>query len=238
MKNKIANDPGKRSFPGISPFVVPLVLLMFFASSLVLVNEGGTPRFIRFQIASAENGSGEGEKAAEAGKGEGAVEKKAENKEAEAERRRRDAAQARRELEGLEEKRLQIKRQEEKLKAEQMRLRALKVELADKIAELEDMHRKIEESLKKIERKRSEKEVVSREAQDKKIKQLVKMYSTMKPKQAGVIFNSMDIVIAEKILLNMKGDAAGKILAYVEGPRAALISERLAMSVGRSEGRP
>ncbi len=239
MKKKITGDFGKnRCFPGFSPFVVPFVLLMFFASSLVLINEGGTSLFLGFQIASAENGQDDGKKSAEAGKSDGAAEKKAENREGDGERRRRDAAEARRELEGLEEKRLQIRRQEEKLKAEQIRLKALKVELSDKISELEDMHRKIEESLKKIDRKRSEKEVVSREAQDRKIKQLVKMYSSMKPKQAGVIFNSMDIVIAEKILLNMKGDAAGKILAFVEGPRAALISERLAMSVSRSQGRP
>ncbi len=237
-------------------------LVLFAAVSfLVLKFQGRNDLSIGLESASAENtahGGGEEKKAETEGHGEkkaeeGQGEKKAEgghdggeggkaaegpDPKAEAERRRREAAESRRELMGLEEKRLYIKKQEEKLKAEQERLKALKQEMTEKVSELEAMHRKIEESLQKIERKRSEKEVVSKEVQDKKIKQLVKMYSTMKPKQAGLIFNSMDIVIAEKILMNMKGDAAGKILAYVESNKAALISERLAISVGRTEGRP
>ena len=254
MERENGKADRKGSTPGgVVALMGPAVMLIVLVAFLVFVNEGRGPMTFGPQSASAESKSqgGEAKKAEEAkggGHGEAKPEAVAEGKEGggkedvdrklEAERRRREAAEARREIEGLEEKRLQIRKQEERLKAEQQKLKVLKMELSDKVSELEDMHRKIEESLKKIERKRSEKEVVSKEVQDKKIKQLVKMYSTMKPKQAGAIFNSMDIVIAEKILLNMKGDAAGKILAYVESPKAALISERLAISVGRTEGRP
>ena len=43
----------------------------------------------------------------------------------------------------------------------------------------------------------------------------------------------MDIVIAEKLFLSMRGDVAGKILSFVESAKAAKISERLAESYGR-----
>jgi flagellar motility protein MotE (MotC chaperone) len=256
MKDVTDGKAGSGKNKLISAVVMGIVLsgLVLF---LIVKSQMEDYSFLGPQLANAESSShgGEEKKAAEAEKeGGGHGEKKAENghgeggqgeakketvdPKVEAEKRKKAAAETRKELEGLEEKRLQIKKQEERLKEEQMKLKALKLELSDKIGELETMHRKIEESLQKIERKRSEKEVVSKEAQEKKIKQLVKMYSTMKPKQAGAIFNSMDIVIAEKIFMNMKGDAAGKILAYVESSKAALISERLAISVGRSEGRP
>lgn len=260
MRDKTDGKAGAGKYKRL-PAVVIGVVLSGLVSFVIIKSQMADYSFIGPQLASAESSShgGEEKKAAEAEKeGGGHGEKKAEgghgekkaegghgeaktetvDPKVEAEKRKKAAAETRRELEGLEEKRLQIKRQEERLKEEQMKLKALKLELSDKISELETMHRKIEDSLEKIERKRSEKEVVSKEAQEKKIKQLVKMYSTMKPKQAGAIFNSMDIVIAEKIFMNMKGDAAGKILAYVESSKAALISERLAISVGRSEGRP
>lgn len=256
MRDKTVGKAGSGKHKLI-PVVVIGIVLSGLVSFLSIKSQLTDYSFIGPKLASAESSShgGEEKKTAEAGKeggghgekkaeggGEGKTEEKAVKEtvdpKVEAEKRRKAAAETRKELEGLEEKRLQIKKQEERLKEEQLKLKALKVELSDKISELETMHRKIEESLQKIERKRSEKEVVSKEAQEKKIKQLVKMYSTMKPKQAGLIFNSMDIVIAEKILMNMKGDAAGKVLAYVDSAKAALISERLAISVGRSEGRP
>lgn len=138
-------------------------------------------------------------------------------------------------LEGLEEKRIQLQKQEERLKAEEDRLKKLKQELEDKAAELEKTHALIQESLAKLDKKKSEKERLREAEEDKKIKQLVKVYSNMKPKQAGEIINNMDIVIAEKIFLNMKGEAAGKILSYVESSKAAMISERLAVNIGRNE---
>jgi len=52
----------------------------------------------------------------------------------------------------------------------------------------------------------------------------------MKPKNAGAILDKMDIELAYKILQIMKGDVAGKILAYVDSAKAAEISERLALN--------
>lgn len=136
-------------------------------------------------------------------------------------------------FEGLETRRQLLKEQEEKILKEQAKLKTLKKELEEKIAELEKTHSQINISLEKLDRKKSEREIRKQAAEDKKIKQLVKVYSSMKPKNAGQIINSMDIIVAEKIIKNMKGDAAGKILSYVESSRAAAISERLAADISR-----
>ncbi|GAB6096686.1 hypothetical protein JCM14469_29390 [Desulfatiferula olefinivorans] len=141
-------------------------------------------------------------------------------------------------LDGLEEKRIQLQNQEERIRKEQEKLNALKQELEDKMAELARTHELIEQSLARLDRKKSEKERLREEAEDRKIKQLVKVYSNMKPKQAGEIINKMDIVIAEKIFLSMKGEAAGQILSYVDSAKAAQISERLAVNIGSNEPDP
>jgi flagellar motility protein MotE (MotC chaperone) len=138
-------------------------------------------------------------------------------------------------LDGLEEKRIQLQKQEERIQLEQKKLNGLKQELEDKMAELERTHELIEQSLARLDRKKSEKERLREEEEDRKIKQLVKVYSNMKPKQAGEIINKMDIVIAEKIFLSMKGEAAGQILSYVDSAKAAQISERLAVNIGSNE---
>ncbi len=136
-------------------------------------------------------------------------------------------------LDGLESKRLQLKEQEENIVREQDKVKALKEELEEKIADLEKIHRQINLSLEKLNKKKSERALRKKAEEDKKIKQLVKVYSSMKPKNAGQIITTMDIIVAEKIIRSMKGDAAGKILSYVERSRAAAISERLASSIGK-----
>lgn len=138
-------------------------------------------------------------------------------------------------LDGLEDKRIQLQKQEERIRLEQNKLNGLKQELEDKMAELERTHGLIEQSLAMLEKKKSEKERIREEEENRKIKQLVKVYSNMKPKQAGEIINKMDIVIAEKIFLSMKGEAAGQILSYVDSVKAAQISERLAVTIGSNE---
>ncbi len=134
-------------------------------------------------------------------------------------------------LDGLEEKRIQLQKEEERIQQEREKVTKLKKELEEKITELETIHKQIEVSLAKLDKKESEKERLKRVDDGKKIKQLVKVYSSMKPKMAGQIINNMDIVIAEKIFMNMKGAIAGKILSYVDSSKAAKISERLAENV-------
>ena len=243
MKKKTSTSGRRVSrISRLIPVICAIIVSNILVSFLILKNEGKGVVALGPRMASAESGEkgadkAEGPAAGGENKAEGVVEETA-APEAATEARKREGAEAKIELEGLEEKRIQIRKQQEGLRKEQEKLKALKQELSDKITELEKTHQMIEESLIRLDKKRSEKDTVVKAAEDKKIKQLVKAYSSMKPKQAGAIINNMDIVIAEKLFLSMKGEVAGRILAYVESSKAALISERIAMSIGRSQGRP
>ncbi|SCY80618.1 MotE family protein [Desulfoluna spongiiphila] len=129
---------------------------------------------------------------------------------------------------GLEAKRIALEARAEAIRLEEKKLKELKTELEATRETLETLRRQIETSLSRLEAKEKTVNEAQRLEEEKKIKQLVKLYSSMKPKQAAAIVNSMDIVIAERLFMNLKGDVAGKILAYVEKEKAARISERLA----------
>ncbi len=130
-------------------------------------------------------------------------------------------------FDGMELKRIQNKKQMEKLIKEQEKLANIKAEIEEKIEKLEELHKQIKISLVKLNKNESDKELLQRQKETRKMTQLVKVYTSMKPKQAGQIINKLDIIVAEKLFMNMKGDIAGKILSYVESERAAQISERL-----------
>lgn len=133
-------------------------------------------------------------------------------------------------FDGLEAKRLRNKKKDEKLNAKIAKLESLKSELDEKLEKLDEVHRQIKVSLEKFNKKESEKERLKKQKDERKLNQLVKVYTSMKPKQAGAIINKLDILIAEKLFLRMKGEVAGRILSYVESGKAAKISERLAES--------
>ena len=69
---------------------------------------------------------------------------------------------------------------------------------------------------------------VQEEVADKKLKHLIKAYSTMKPQKAATLIEKLDMKFAIELLSNMKGDAVGNILSFVDTERAARISEQLA----------
>jgi flagellar motility protein MotE (MotC chaperone) len=131
-------------------------------------------------------------------------------------------------FQGLEAKRIALVERGEAIRLEEKKLKELKAELDLKREELEALRQQIETGLSRLEAKEKTVNESQRLEEEKKIKQLVKVYSSMKPKQAAAIINNMDIVIAERLFMNLKGDVAGKILAYVDQEKAARISERLA----------
>lgn len=131
-------------------------------------------------------------------------------------------------FQGMEAKRVALEERAEEIRLEERKLKELKAELEAKREELDTLRKQIETSLTRLEAKEKTVNEAQRLEEEKKIKQLVKLYSSMKPKQAAAIVNNMDIVIAERLFLNLKGDVAGKILAYVDQEKAARITERLA----------
>ncbi len=119
--------------------------------------------------------------------------------------------------ETLEQKRAQLEKEGERLKEERKRIEALKQELDEKFVKLT----KIQDA---IQSKLDEKKIL----QDKRIKHLIKIYTTMPPKKAAALIEKLEMEIIIAVLSKMKGENVGQILPYVPPEKAAAISERLA----------
>ena len=140
-------------------------------------------------------------------------------------------------LDGLEKKRLSLREEKQKINEEVEYLETLKQEIEEKVDTLSKIRQNIEEKLKKIEQKETEKQRTVREAKERKIKQLLKIYSNMKPKDVGAILDRLDFEDAVKIFTRMKDSQAAKILTYLDKDRAVKISEQLITDKGRENNR-
>jgi len=130
-------------------------------------------------------------------------------------------------LESLEKKRLFLQQEEIRMGEEKKQIEALKEEMEENVQNLSKINKQIEEKLKLIDKKETEKERLKRESKEKKLKQLLKIYTSMKPKDVGAIINKLEFEDALTIFLMMKGDQAAKILTYVNTELAVKISEQL-----------
>jgi flagellar motility protein MotE (MotC chaperone) len=130
-------------------------------------------------------------------------------------------------LEGMEQKRISIKEEEKRLEEKIRFLEKLKQEIEEKLVTLEKMQSQAEKKLTAKATRESEEKKLKEEEQRRKIKQLVKVFSSMKPKDAGPVIEKLNIDVAKQIFLQMKGEQAGKILSYISKNRAAEISEEL-----------
>ncbi len=96
--------------------------------------------------------------------------------------------------------------------------------------ELKEIEKKVDAKIKELKKLRaSVKKAVDayRIESNGRIKYLVKMYTSMKPKAAASLMNKLDLKIAVEVFLNMKGDIAGTILPYMEPKKAATITRML-----------
>ena len=109
-----------------------------------------------------------------------------------------------------------IRQREERVKAREMELKELEKQVGEKIRQLETLEAAVRTDLQSY-------KLVSGE----RVKHLVKIYSSMKPKAAATLMNNCDFDVAVEVFLNMKGDIAGSILAYMEPQKAATITQRL-----------
>jgi flagellar motility protein MotE (MotC chaperone) len=102
--------------------------------------------------------------------------------------------------------------------------------IAVKKAELVAIQKELNNKIEKLTMLRNEirSEIAGKKAvETKKLKHLIKAYSSMKPQSAAVLIEKLDKNLAVELLANMKGDAVGKILSYVDTGKAAEISEGL-----------
>lgn len=114
-----------------------------------------------------------------------------------------------------------IQKRQEELNARQVQLKELEKQVDEKIKRLEGLEASIKREVEayKIE-------------SDARVRHLVKIYSSMKPKAAASLMDKLDTNVAVEVFINMKGDAAGAILSYMEIKKAATISRMLATYKG------
>ncbi|MDY6823703.1 MAG: hypothetical protein SWH68_07920 [Thermodesulfobacteriota bacterium] len=136
-------------------------------------------------------------------------------------------------LKSLEDKRLRLKAEEKKIEKKRQDLEELKQEITQKIEKLADINKSIEASLARKEQELTEEEQARQATEEAKLRQLVKVYTSMKARTAAELINNMDLEVTLKLFSRMKGEQVGEILSYVEKRRAAKISELLAPANGK-----
>ena len=131
-------------------------------------------------------------------------------------------------LRGLDDRRQAIDQAQAKLDLERKELERYAEQVDEKLTALETLKKQINEDLARLEKTKSQKEQAEAAAYETKINRLVKMYAGMKPKNAALIVDQMELKVAEEIFLRMRESSASQILAFVNAEKAAKISERLA----------
>lgn len=117
----------------------------------------------------------------------------------------------------LEKKRKELGEREEALKQEEERLHQLKAEIEERLEKLAQTEKRIEKLI-----------VLKETEEAKDLTKLAKVFEATPPEQAGPMFNKLDVDLAAKILVRMKGRSAGKIWGFVDPDQAVRISKELA----------
>ena len=110
----------------------------------------------------------------------------------------------------------ELQEKEKNLEKREQQLAAIEKELDKKIAELTKIRNEISH------------EIVQKNAgEEKKIKHLIKVYSSMKPQKVASLIEKLDIKLVIEIFSRMKGNTVGPILSLVDIEKGAKISEGL-----------
>jgi flagellar motility protein MotE (MotC chaperone) len=119
-------------------------------------------------------------------------------------------------LQKLAERRELIESRSQELEQREALLKAAEGRIDRKIGELQQLQGTIDALLKQHD-----------EQEQQKVAQLVKIYATMKPKDAARIFNDLDMPILITVLENMKESKSAPILAAMSADKARLVTEEM-----------
>ncbi len=119
-------------------------------------------------------------------------------------------------LQSLAARRVELEARTRELDLRDNLLKAAEDRLEKKVAELKKIEATINGLLKKHD-----------EEQEAKLKRLIKVYETMKPKEAAPIFNSLDMPLLLDIAERMKEAKIAPIVALMETDKAKELSTRL-----------
>jgi flagellar motility protein MotE (MotC chaperone) len=120
-------------------------------------------------------------------------------------------------LQQLSSRRKEIDRREEEIKQREGLLVAAEKRLEGKLDELKTLRSEIDALIKKYD-----------EQEEQKMRSLVKIYETMKPKEAATIFNDLEFRTLIDVLQRMKEAKTAPILATMDAKRARDITIELA----------
>jgi len=123
-------------------------------------------------------------------------------------------------LQSLANRREKLIVREKEIERKLVQLEAAEKQIDGKIARLKNYEEKLQKLIGKY-----------NEGEKKKSQNLVKMYSTMKPKDAARIFNSLDMDILLTMFRNMKPSTASAVLSKMNSNRAKEITAELAGNV-------
>lgn len=121
-------------------------------------------------------------------------------------------------LEDLLERRTQLEAWERDIDMREKLLAATESRIDDKIDRLKGINDSIEGLVKKF-----------NDREDEKITSLVKIYETMKPKDAARIFNELDLEILIEVLRRMREAKAALIIAKMNSEQAKIVTMELAV---------
>ena len=117
----------------------------------------------------------------------------------------------------------ELQQKEAEFKKKEAQLIPLQEEIEARFAEVNDLQNSLNAyAIKLAEREKA--------LQGGKIDHLVKLYSSMEAGKAAVILDKLQLDIVVRILGNMKGKAAGEIMAMMPPDKGAIISEKLSES--------
>jgi flagellar motility protein MotE (MotC chaperone) len=120
-------------------------------------------------------------------------------------------------LQSLSERRKELDARERAIEQREGLLTAAEHRIESKIEELKAVKAEIEELIKKYD-----------EQEEQQIAGLVKIYETMKPKDAARIFNELDMEVLLEVFERMKASKTAPVLADMDPIRAKEITTRIA----------
>jgi flagellar motility protein MotE (MotC chaperone) len=120
-------------------------------------------------------------------------------------------------LGSLAARRAELDRRADEIQQREVLLKATEQRINDKIAQLQTMERSIGDAVKKRD-----------EEDEAKIKNLVRIYETMKPKEAARIFEQLDTPVLLEVTQRMKDAKVAPILASMDPAKAKSLTLALA----------
>jgi flagellar motility protein MotE (MotC chaperone) len=130
-------------------------------------------------------------------------------------------------LQSLAQRRNELDKRSSDLDQREALLQAAERRIDDKIVKLGAMQKVIDDAFKKQDQQ-----------DDTKLKSLVKIYETMKPKDAAHIFEQLDLPVVLEVLEKMKEQKTAPILASMDPAKAQAVTAALAERHASPELKP